>query len=226
MKNPVVWWAVWLLVAIGLLFVWDTAPLYPFRIFAVFLHEAGHALATILTGGDVEKITLSAAEGGVTHTYGGIQLVSISAGYLGNLALGMVIFVSATKLSWDRQLCVILGIGMLVLTALYVRSIFGLTFCLLFGGALVLSGRKASDRVCEYALLLLGLFSSMYAICDIKSDVIDRSGEMSDARALAELTMVPTVVWGVLWILLSLAGILYGLWLSAPKSRVQGVRGG
>ena len=45
--------------------------------------------------------------------------------------------------------------------------------------------------------------SCLYAIYDIKSDVLDRPHLRSDARMLAEHTGVPTEVWGVIWIALA-----------------------
>jgi Zn-dependent membrane protease YugP len=58
--------------------------------------------------------------------------------------------------------------------------------------------------------MALGLTSVGYAILDIKSDIIDRPELQSDARMLAEMTGIPTVVWGVLWIGLAL---LAAVWL-------------
>ena len=56
----------------------------------------------------------------------------------------------------------------------------------------------------------LGLTSVLYAILDIKSDILDRPGLESDAHMLAELTGIPTVAWGVVWIAVALiaAGLL------------------
>jgi hypothetical protein len=61
--------------------------------------------------------------------------------------------------------------------------------------------RTAANRA---ILVVLGLTSCLYAILDIKSDVLDRPHLPSDAHMLAELTGVPTVAWGVIWIGLAL----------------------
>ncbi len=65
--------------------------------------------------------------------------------------------------------------------------------------------RSAGRTVHVLTLTALGLTSCLYALLDIKSDVLDRPYLESDAHMLAELTGVPTVVWGVLWIGLGLA---------------------
>jgi hypothetical protein len=46
----------------------------------------------------------------------------------------------------------------------------------------------------------LGVTSAMYALLDIQSDILSRPELSSDARMLSELTGIPTVIWGILWI--------------------------
>jgi hypothetical protein len=53
-------------------------------------------------------------------------------------------------------------------------------------------------------LTVLGLTSCLYAILDIKSDILDRPKAHSDAYMLSEMTAIPTAVWGFLWIGLAL----------------------
>jgi hypothetical protein len=98
----------------------------------------------------------------------------------------------------------IIGGAVVALTLLYVRSPFGLGFGLLFGTSLVASSRYIPSLWNRRVLLTLGLTSCLYAILDIKSDVLDRPQLRSDAHMLAEMTGVPTAVWGVVWIALAL----------------------
>ena len=53
--------------------------------------------------------------------------------------------------------------------------------------------------------MTLGLTSALYAILDIKSDILDRPHLRSDAFMLSELTGIPTVAWGAIWIAAALA---------------------
>ena len=99
--------------------------------------------------------------------------------------------------------------AVLALTALYVRNPFGILFGALFGAGMI-ALRAAGRRVHVLVLTALGLTSCLYALLDIKSDVLDRPYLRSDAHMLAELTGVPTVLWGVLWIGL---GSLVSWWL-------------
>ncbi|MGD2071623.1 MAG: M50 family metallopeptidase, partial [Gemmatimonadota bacterium] len=126
------------------------------------------------------------------------------AGYLGSLLWGvlLVMLAHARRISpsW-----ILGGVGGVVvaLTVVYVRSLFGVGFGILFGGVLMVGGRLLPALWASRTLLVLGLTSCLYAILDIKSDVLERSHLPSDAAMLAEVTGVPTVVWGVLWIVVA-----------------------
>ena len=64
--------------------LWDTPLVYPIKIFVVMLHELGHALAALITGGQVVGIQIYPEQGGVTFTRGGWPFVILSAGYVGS----------------------------------------------------------------------------------------------------------------------------------------------
>jgi hypothetical protein len=82
---------------------------------------------------------------------------------------------------------------------------FGFGFGLAFGASLVWAGQRAAAVWSTRLLMALGFTSCLYAVLDIKSDILDRPYLQSDAAMLAELTGVPTVVWGAVWIILALA---------------------
>lgn len=186
---------------VALWYLWYTPVVYPLKIFVVLLHEVSHAVALVLTGGQVESITLNPMQGGATYGRGGVALVTLSAGYLGSLGLGALLVLGAQsrKLS-SRLLLGLVGGLVLVLTVFYIRNGFGFVFGLLFGTALVLGSRQLPLVWSRGILVVLGITSVLYAILDIKSDILDRPHLQSDAAMLAELTGIPTVAWGVAWI--------------------------
>ena len=185
--------AVWLL--------WDTPVVYPLKIFVVMLHEISHGIASVATGGTIERIVLDPAEGGACYCGGGNAFLTLSAGYLGSLLWGVILLsaAGASRIS-NRFLIFAVGVLVVALTALYVRNGFGLLFGLGFGTALLIAGRKLGPGASRVVLTALGLTSCLYAILDIKSDVIDRPHLQSDAAMLAEMTGISTVTWGVIWI--------------------------
>lgn len=186
--------------------LWETPVVYPVKVFVVFLHEISHAVAALATGGSVQRIELSPRLGGACYCPGGNAFLTLSAGYLGSLAWGALIL-EAGQRAGGRAFRVVqgLGAGVLILTLLFVRGTFGLLFGLLFGSGLLLAAPRLSGEANRVLLTFLGLTSALYAILDIKADVLDRPHLPSDAYMLAQLTGVPTVVWGILWIAIAVA---------------------
>ncbi len=198
--------------------LWETPVVYPVKVFVVFLHEISHAMAALATGGWVERIELSPRLGGACYCPGGNAFVTLSAGYLGSLAWGAVILESAQR-SGKKASRVVqgLGAGVLVLTLLFVRGTFGLFFGIVFGTALILAAPRLSADANRILLTFLGFTSALYAILDIKADVLDRPHLPSDAYMLAQLTGIPTLVWGVLWIGIALL-VSAGLFVRAFRN--------
>ncbi|MYA64685.1 MAG: M50 family metallopeptidase, partial [Gemmatimonadetes bacterium] len=185
--------ALWLL--------WDTPAIYPVKIFVVMLHEISHGIASLATGGTIDKIILDPYQGGACHCGGGNAFLTLSAGYLGSLLWGVVLLgLAGSRRVSNHVLLTVVGGLVVLLTALYVRNGFGLTFGLGFGTALVIAGRKLGPVASKVILTALGLTSCLYAILDIKSDVLDRPHLQSDAAMLAEMTPLSTTAWGAVWI--------------------------
>ena len=185
---------------VALWLLWDTPFVAPLKLFVVFLHEISHGIVAVATGGRIDRIVIEANQGGACYCGGGSAFLTLSAGYLGSLAWGLAFLWVARFESQARWTMAIVGVATAVITLLFMRSTFGFAFGLAFGAILVLAARNLPASWNARILSALGLTSALYAILDIKSDIIDRPGLESDAHMLAELTGVPTVVWGVLWI--------------------------
>lgn len=202
---------------IALWLLWLTPVIFPLKIFVVLLHEISHALAALTSGGAVERIVLDMNQGGATYVLGGNSFLILSAGYLGSLLWGLLLIeLAGARTRYARWAVGVLGGFVLLVAALYLRNLFGFIFTALFGAALIISARKLPARGVANVLLVLGLTSALYALLDIRSDILARPHVQSDAAMLADLTGVPTVVWGFLWIGLAIAACWIGMrrWLA------------
>ena len=200
-----------LIIWIAVFFLWDTVVVYPLKIFVVLLHEMSHGLAAVITGGAIEKIHINANEGGVCWTRGGIRFIVISAGYMGSLLWGGIILLSAARTRLDKGISVFIGLAVLGVTVMFIRNPFGLIYGIAFGAAMILLGKFASEAVNDFILKVIGLTSMLYAIIDIKSDLISRTVPSSDAAQLAEHYFGTPVMWGIIWIVISL--VMAGIFL-------------
>lgn len=73
---------------------------------------------------------------------------------------------------------------------------------------MVASSKFISGRANDWILRAVGLTSCLYATLDVKSDTIDRKLEHSDAGRLAEITGMPSFLWGYLWMTLAVIGTI------------------
>jgi Peptidase M50B-like len=211
------------LILLACIYFWNAAALTPLKILVVFFHEASHALATVLTGGQVQSMEITANQGGRVLSLGGMPFVIISAGYLGSLLWGAIILLLAAHSRADHWIMGALGALMLLLCAFYVRNLYGLGFGVA-GGVLALAiAFFCPAAVNDLVLKCIGATTMLYVPMDIYSDTIDRSHLQSDARILAEYFGGSTVIWGGLWMIISVLTIcatLYGSWrkTSAPSA--------
>ncbi len=180
-------------VLLAVLAGWYAAPLvYPLRLLTVLLHEGGHALVTVLTGGDVVEIAVRAEESGHTLSRGGIHFLILHGGYLGSLLAGLALTAAPTA---SRGPCFLLG-ALASLALVYVPLLsFGFLYTALVAVALVALSWKTSHRTCQLVLRGVGLFVVADAVRDVLSDL-----GRGDAAILAGLTGVPALVWSGLWL--------------------------
>jgi hypothetical protein len=212
MRRSTLTLAVLLVAAIAL---WDWPVLYPIRVFVVLLHELGHGLAAVLTGGEIVKIAISPDLGGACWSRGGIRLLVLPAGYLGSMFFGGLILVAAARSRNDRWLAASLGLATVTLSLVFVRTLFGVAFGVGFGAALIAVARWLPAVVNDVLLKFLGLTSVLYAVVDIKEDLISRTVPGSDAYAMSRELFLPPVFWGVLWIVIAVTAAAFFLWIAA-----------
>lgn len=214
------WGEVAVLLGLAVLCVvfWNHPALTPLKILVVFFHEGSHALATLATGGSVIEMEIVAAQGGHVLSRGGWPFLIISAGYLGSLFWGALILILSSRSKSDRAIMAALGIGMLTLTLLYVRNVYGMTFGII-GAALALASAKFLPAwFNDVSLKFIGLVTMLYVPLDIFSDTLQRSHLRSDARILADYLGGPTMFWGVLWLVIAVISIALTLYLSLRPS--------
>lgn len=188
--------------------LWNTPIVFPLKILVVFLHELSHGLAAILTGGSIHSISLSMQQGGLATTIGGSRFLILSAGYVGSLLLGVLLLWAALRTRSDRAIMAMCGLITLLVAVLYIRDLFPLAFCIATGAGMLAASRYLSEPVNDLILRLIGLTSVIYVPYDIFSDTIARSELRSDARMLAEEFGGATMLWGGLWLVISVVVIV------------------
>ncbi|CAI0456556.1 unnamed protein product [Linum tenue] len=205
-----------------ILALWRTVLLTPFKLITVFMHEASHAIACILTCGKVEGIQVHANEGGVTQTRGGIYWLILPAGYLGSSFWGMLLILASTNLLTARIAAGCLGLALLIV--LFIAKNWTLRGLCIGEGSIRFIAFLAiiwvlqeytKVRILRYVILFIGVMNSLFSVYDIYDDLISRRVNSSDAEKFAELCPCPCtgVGWGMIWGMISFLFLCASIYL-------------
>jgi Peptidase M50B-like len=179
--------------------------LYPVTLLVTFLHEFGHALGAILTGGNVDDLKINWDGSGYTVTRGGNQAVILMGGYLGSAVLGnMLFYIGARLRTWTRPALLILA-GLMVFAGIVWFVSLTTTATLLGFAALLwfIVNRTSWDRD---VLMFLGLAAVLYIIQDFNV------GPTSDLAMYEEVVGVfPSGTWMYIWLILVVALFIWNM---------------
>ncbi len=196
-KNTLVRIIVILFIYLGLRYFGGSVGrtiLYPITLLVTFLHEFGHALGAILTGGSVEALQINENGSGYTKTLGGLRGIILIGGYIGSAILGNLLFyIGARKPRVAHITLYVLASLMLISAFFWFNSFFTTGLLIVF--ALVLYFIASKTTFEREVLMFLGLASIIYIVQDFNV------GPGSDLKAYADLfVIIPTVVWMYIWL--------------------------
>lgn len=179
--------------------------MYPIRILVTFLHELGHAVGALITGGWVERIQINANGSGFTSTAGGSRSIILMGGYLGSALFGNILFfIGARSKVLVKPALILLCISMIVTALYWFNSMFttGVLFLFVVAIYLIISKTNFSREV----LMFFGLATILYIIQDFNV------GPSSDLEKYAEIMVfLPPSVWMYIWLGVALILFLFNL---------------
>ena len=196
---------------------WDTYLVYPIKLFVVLIHEISHAISAILSGGKVIAFNIGFDLSGKCETENGNNILIATSGYLGSLLFGLLIFYSTYNKNIGKWLLIIISILILITSVSLMQNISLTLLAVLYSVLLFVSAFFLQIRIDSYILKLFGMLSCVYVLFDIKEDVLSKNSAISDASILSDLINVPTIVIGLIWLIISLAGIFLVMKLSYIK---------
>jgi len=203
----------------------------PVNLFTTAVHEMGHALVCVATGGSVSGLTIvsdGSGHGGLTFCLGGMPFFYTQAGYLGAAFFGCVLIYFSQFPKVSKAVLGVLGAAMGVATiffmpgALWVPGHFlqglGSLVCAgLMSAALIWSSLKLKPAHANLLVLFLAVQTALNSVTLI-GDLISISlgwvsfGGFSDATNMQQLTGIPAALWSIIWGALSLAMVAFTLW--------------
>ena len=136
---------------------------YPFRLLMTFVHEFGHGIAAILTGGHFESFVIHSDGSGLAYSAGGWRFIIIPAGYLGVAIFAAVLIKLGRSHRWGRIALGSIGAMMILLTLCYgwpgqfsIQAIFNSFLTLFMGvafGSIFFMGGPQISSGCNHLLL-------------------------------------------------------------------------
>ena len=211
---------------------------YPFKLFVTFIHEGGHALATVLTGNSVRSLSVAFDTSGLTETYvapGGrfAQFFIASAGYLGAISFGALLLWLVRHRVKARVVLAGSALTILALTLVFGFIVpltdFSLQPFTVFAGviisaALLAAARYLPLRAANFLVGFLAVQCVLNAIFDLKTLAMLSltSDAGTDAANMAAATGLPAILWAVLWaaiafVIVSIALRAYAVARSKPS---------
>ena len=190
------------LISIALVF-WDTLLIYPIKLFVVTLHEMSHGLMAMAFGGDIIEIQIDKQSGGYCKPSSWGNFMTSSAGYLGSLLWGSLILILAVKSDKDKYITLVIGLILLGLSyfVLQTGELFGTAVTVGLPAFMLIAFKYFGNFFRDLWLKFIGITTCIYVVLDIKDDLIDRSNIGSDADSIAELTGLPSVFLGSVWMI-------------------------
>lgn len=192
--------------------------LYPFKLFATWLHEISHGIAMLVLGAGVRKMEIFRDTSGLAFPERGVtalaQAIISSAGYMGTAAFGALFLLLGQTERGARGVLGILGAAMLVSAALFLRNGFGIGAVVIGGTVLVGLAVLATETIQAFLLNFLAAQACINAVLDIRvlfgqtMLVNGQSHGQTDAHTVARVAFGPHWMWASLWLAWSF-GLFY-----------------
>ena len=191
---------------------------YPFRLLLTIVHELGHGIAAILTGGDFHNFIISPNGAGLAYTAGGWRFAVIPAGYLSVAIFAALLIMLGRSHRWSRLALGLIGGLMLLMSCWFGRpaepsfgallgSFLTIFAGVLLGGVLVRVALKATAATIIFFTHLIAIKAGFTAFADIFGLIgLNMStNHPNDALSMAQLTGIPAVIWALVWIVMAVA---------------------
>ncbi len=188
----------WLLFIFAIIVLQIPIISIPFKWLESYFHEISHGLTAVFTGGSIVRIQLFPNGAGLCTTRGGSSFLISLMGYGGAIIWGGLLFSLA---SVHRNIARVFSIVLLCLLTtsilLWVRDLLTLfivlVLVLLVAAQLKFSSHKALQKMLQVTGLLVLINSLMSPLY-----LLDGQAK-GDGAALANITLIPEIVWVALW---------------------------
>lgn len=220
---------------LGTLVLWNVpygwVALYPFKIFATWIHESAHALFMLVTGAGLDRLEIFRDTSGLAYPERGVaplaQAVISSAGYVGTALFGASFLILGRTDRGGRGVLLILAATMAITVLGAIRNPFGVVAISVEAAALVALAIWGGERLCAFAVSFLAAQACINAVLDIRvlfgttMVVNGHAHRASDADTMARVTVGPPGLWAATWLLWSFVMFYVALRVTRPRASAE-----
>ncbi len=191
-----------------------------FKLFNTMVHETGHAVAAIVTGGKVSNISLYSNTGGLAITrhrslFG--RLITLLAGYPA-ASLFSVLFLYALDKEWIMPAVFTLTAILTYNLIFWVRNLTGWVWIVSVLSVLYFLYANNYSQWLEWLLTIIGIMLLIQAFLStwvLFTLTLNHRNETGDAGLLEDLTKIPSIIWSTLFLTQGFACFIIGIsiWL-------------
>lgn len=206
-----------------------SAITFPVRLFVTYVHEAGHSLAALLTGGQVDGFEVALDGSGRALVGGGNIALIAPAGYLGAALFGSLLFFLTNRIpKWTRGLSFLIGLAIVILTLSFAmpsadRDAIALIIGIGFGIGLIALGWLAPRTINVFVLNTLAILTGLNAVFDVWYLVLNpgigTGPIVNDAERFSlEVTpLLPPAVVAFMWAAIAVAMLAFAMYFGLIK---------
>ncbi len=209
--------ASWIVTISVLLFLLRDQPsvqliMAPLDLFTTFLHEMGHVIACLCTGGTVQSMTILPGKelAGWTNCIGGDPFIIGQAGYLGATFFSCVLILVSRFWKMSNVILLLIAFFICYSAPKLMTDHTGIIISMFLTLAFVIFAFQSSARDARLLVLFVALnvaFNSLLDVKQITEASIGLNGAMSDASdatAVALVSPMSAKFWSSLWAVLSM----------------------
>jgi hypothetical protein len=191
-----------LIIVVVSFFLWDTLFVFPIKLFVVFMHEASHALAILISGGSISEISIGFDLGGKVTANGGNDILIASSGYLGSLFFGLLLYYGSELKNIRKYIYFSVAALLLLILVISSPTLEFIVIGLITIAILIVSGLFSKILLVKIFVKSLALVSAIYVLIDLKEDMLSNEFA-SDASILAGALGVDEIVVSLIWLVIS-----------------------
>lgn len=205
--------------------------LYPFNLFATWVHEMSHGSAAMLVGGRIGYLQIFHDGSGLCYYYvsdvAWKKGVIASAGYCGTAFWGCILLLFRRTTLGPTVGTLGFAVAILLSCVFYVRNTFGLIVLCIEGVLLLIGGWCLPAVWLDNLYAFLAATCSMNALMDIKhlfgssEGYVNGEVHNTDAHQVAQYWGNDYRFWATLWFLFAVVATLVGVFCSRDARELK-----